>query len=904
MADARDCLSRRIYYAARDGHSMVLQILLNCIDENELPLYLQKPFVDEGNKCTPLTIAVLKGHGEAAQMLLSKFDTSIEQESMVKYDDCFIEGATALWCASGAGHFDIVRNLVNNGADVNHSTRSSSTPLRHACFEGHLNIVEYLIENGAHINTTNDANSTCLMIASFKGHVQVVSYLIGKGADLDAKDENGDTAFHYAADEGKLEIIKIFNKFGAMIVRNNKGMTPLLLAATRTHENVVDFFIDNKYCSQLESVEALELIGASYATNNPPCNLEKAYDYLYKAMIWRTDTYIYKIPPKPIPVYGYHVECQSINELRRIQNNSDDLKMESLVTRERILGSNNLELCFALKYRGAEFADAGQYDRCTDLWIYVLKISRDNGVTISYDLLRLVQLFAEMNHKEQQISFIKVKQILEIVIERLINKSPFTRFGDVVKQIEEESEKIVYAILYMLVIITKIIHKLSPKEKTGVYGLVTQINKLEIKTGDGSTLLFLAGNAATPPPSDEFLGKYIFKFPSIATTDLLLNCAANTNNPTKKDNYKIDSNVKEHEKHSKNEQQSESKGRDRVEMVDKRFDMNHSILKKESEKSKANQKELFNSDKLRNHAALKYFDKKIIDVVLNELMDFSPNIRWDDVSGLEFVKKSIQEVVIWPLLRPDIFTGLRAPPRGILLFGPPGTGKTLIGKCIASESHSRFFSISASSLASKYVGESEQMVRVLFAAARLCQPAIIFIDEIDSLLSQRSEKEQDHTRKIKTEFLIQMDGTTTVMEEPVIVVGATNRPHDLDEAARRRFVKRLYVPLPCAAARKQIIKKLICANEHNLSESDLELICDGTEGYSGADVTNVCKEAAMGPIRSISMKNIQTVSLNKVRPISLRDFTDALRQVRASVVADELSYYVDWNKKFGSFDIL
>ncbi|GBO35981.1 Fidgetin-like protein 1 [Araneus ventricosus] len=304
---------------------------------------------------------------------------------------------------------------------------------------------------------------------------------------------------------------------------------------------------------------------------------------------------------------------------------------------------------------------------------------------------------------------------------------------------------------------------------------------------------------------------------------------------------------------------------------------------------------------LSSHDSLKHFDKKIVEVVFNEIMDFSPNIKWSDIAGLDFVKTTVQEIVIWPLLRPDIFTGLRAPPRGILLFGPPGTGKTLIGKCIATESNSTFFNISASSLASKWVGESEQMVRALFTVARLSQPAVIFIDEIDSLLSQRKDKEEDHTRKLKTEFLVQFDGTKTSSEERVLVVGATNRPHELDEAARRRFVKRLYVPLPEETARRQIIEKLLTAHQHELSENDLQRICDETQGYSGSDVAHLCKEAAMGPIRCIGPENIKTVSLDQVRPINLNDFLDALKQVRASVAQDDLDYYLEWNKKFGSF---
>ncbi|KAG8190496.1 hypothetical protein JTE90_006670 [Oedothorax gibbosus] len=326
-------------------------------------------------------------------------------------------------------------------------------------------------------------------------------------------------------------------------------------------------------------------------------------------------------------------------------------------------------------------------------------------------------------------------------------------------------------------------------------------------------------------------------------------------------------------------------------------------MKKAQEDQKSAQNSTEGETQGNSHESLKHFDKKIVDVIFNEIMDFSPNIKWSDIAGLEFVKTTVQEIVIWPLLRPDIFQGLRAPPRGILLFGPPGTGKTLIGKCIATESNSTFFCISASSLASKWVGESEQLVRALFTVANLNQPAVIFIDEIDSLLSQRSDKDQDFTRKLKTEFLVQFDGAKTSSESRVLVVGATNRPHELDEAARRRFVKRLYVPLPEESARRQIIEKLLEAHQHNLSDEDLKRICDETKGYSCSDVTHLCKEAAMGPIRSIGPENIKTVSLDQVRPILVNDFLDALRQVRASVAQDDLNYYLEWNKKFGSFGV-
>lgn len=177
-------------------------------------------------------------------------------------------------------------------------------------------------------------------------------------------------------------------------------------------------------------------------------------------------------------------------------------------------------------------------------------------------------------------------------------------------------------------------------------------------------------------------------------------------------------------------------------------------------------------------------------------MHTDSEVTWDDIAGLEVAKSIIKETIVWPMLRPNYFKGLLSPARGILLFGPPGNGKTLIGKCIASKSKSTFFSISASSLTSKWVGDGEKMVRALFTIAAVHQPSVVFIDEIDSLLSQRSESEHESSRRIKTEFLVQLDGAGTKNDERILVIGATNRPQELDDAARRRLVKRLYIPLP------------------------------------------------------------------------------------------------------------
>jgi SpoVK/Ycf46/Vps4 family AAA+-type ATPase len=165
-------------------------------------------------------------------------------------------------------------------------------------------------------------------------------------------------------------------------------------------------------------------------------------------------------------------------------------------------------------------------------------------------------------------------------------------------------------------------------------------------------------------------------------------------------------------------------------------------------------------------------------------------------------------------------------------------------------------------------------------------------------LTQRTDGEFEASRRIKTEFLVQFDGAATSSNDRILVIGATNRPHELDEAARRRLVKRLYIPLPDAAARKSIIQSLLSSQKHSLTESEIEEICARTDGYSGADVDNLCREAAIGPIRSI--ENILQVTPEQVRPIDTSDFCHAMSQVRASVSGKELDSYLEWNEKFGS----
>ncbi|KAI1644936.1 AAA-domain-containing protein [Daldinia loculata] len=307
-------------------------------------------------------------------------------------------------------------------------------------------------------------------------------------------------------------------------------------------------------------------------------------------------------------------------------------------------------------------------------------------------------------------------------------------------------------------------------------------------------------------------------------------------------------------------------------------------------------------------------DEAAAKAIFNEIVVQGDEVHWSDVAGLEIAKNALREAVVYPFLRPDLFMGLREPARGMLLFGPPGTGKTMLARAVATESKSTFFSISASSLTSKYLGESEKLVRALFGLAKMMAPSIIFVDEIDSLLSQRSGSgEHEATRRIKTEFLIQWSdlqraaagresnsGTNKERGDPnrVLVLAATNLPWAIDEAARRRFVRRQYIPLPEAETRTTQLKTLLGQQKHSLTDADIAELVDLTDGFSGSDITALAKDAAMGPLRALG-EALLHMTMDQIRPIELADFKASLRNIRPSVSREGLREYEDWARRFG-----
>ncbi|KAL8111615.1 hypothetical protein AgCh_019367 [Apium graveolens] len=292
-------------------------------------------------------------------------------------------------------------------------------------------------------------------------------------------------------------------------------------------------------------------------------------------------------------------------------------------------------------------------------------------------------------------------------------------------------------------------------------------------------------------------------------------------------------------------------------------------------------------------------------------------VTFDDIGALENVKETLKELVMLPLQRPELFCKgqLTKPCKGILLFGPPGTGKTMLAKAVATEAGANFINISMSSITSKWFGEGEKYVKAVFTLASKIAPSVVFVDEVDSMLGRRENPgEHEAMRKMKNEFMVNWDGLRTKDTERVLVLAATNRPFDLDEAVIRRLPRRLMVNLPDAPNRAKILK-VILEKEDMSADVDFESVASITDGYSGSDLKNLCVTAAHRPIREIleKEKKEQSAALAEgkpapalsvstdIRPLNMDDFKNAHEQVCASVSSESqnMTELVQWNELYG-----
>ncbi|XP_069864699.1 protein fem-1 homolog A [Dipodomys merriami] len=554
-------LHTAVYNAARDGKLQLLQKLLGGRGREEL----EELMGAAAGGGTPLLIAARRGHLDVVEFLVDRCGADVEAGGSVHFDGETIEGAPPLWAASAAGHLAVVRSLLRRGASVNRTTRTNSTPLRAACFDGHLDVVRYLVgEHQADLEVANRHGHTCLMISCYKGHREIARYLLEQGARVNRRSAKGNTALHDCAESGSLEILQLLLGRRARMERDGYGMTPLLAASVTGHTNIVEFLIQaqpglerpprgpggpedpeddeeeqrdpdapsvESCCptSREAAVEALELLGATY--------VDKKRDLLGALKHWRRamelrhqgGEYLPKPqPPQLVLAYGYAREVSTVQELEALITDPDEMRMQALLIRERILGPSHPDTSYYIRYRGAVYADSGNFQRCIGLWKYALDMQQNHLEPLSPMTASSFLSFAEL-----------FSYVLQERSAKAPGPGPHVGFADLmgvlgkgVREVERALQlpkepgdagqfaKALAIILHLLYLLEKV--ECSPSQEHLKHQTVYRLLKCAPRGKNGFTPLHMAVDKDTT-----HVGRYrVGLFPSLAVVRVLLDCGA------------------------------------------------------------------------------------------------------------------------------------------------------------------------------------------------------------------------------------------------------------------------------------------------------------------------------------------------------------------------------------------
>ncbi|XP_077989051.1 protein fem-1 homolog C-like [Glandiceps talaboti] len=529
--DSFETYKSLVFNAARDGKLSRLRVFLDQRPKEEVKSLVSA--VTGGT--TPLLMACRHGHHDVVKYFIEDCKVDIEQVGSVTFDGETIDGAPPLWCAAAAGHLNIVQSLILHGAQVNHTTYTSSTPLRAACFDGHFDIVKYLVDHSADIELANRHGHTCLMISCYKGHQRIARYLLQLGADVNRKSVKGNTALHDCAESGSLEIMKLLLKYKAKMDYDAYGMTPLMAAAVAGHTSIVDYLVLRPECIKQEHIDAYELVGATF--------VDKKRDMLGALKYWNLameERYKDKanIIAKPqqgylIPAYEFTVEATSKEDLDDIISDPDKMRMQALLIRERILGPVHPDTSYYIRYRGAVYADSGNFERCIMLWKYALDMQQKalealNPMTQS-SLLSFAELFAYMQserHGEKVSSFLTNEDIMEVFIKGVCEIERGYDQLQIAPLNEKDMTNFNRGLLILMHLICLVAKIKSPQtETTPMKKTLYRLLRLSPRGAKGYTLLHLACDKETSS-----VGRYpVCSFPSLDVVQLLVECGASVN---------------------------------------------------------------------------------------------------------------------------------------------------------------------------------------------------------------------------------------------------------------------------------------------------------------------------------------------------------------------------------------
>ncbi|XP_006896443.1 PREDICTED: protein fem-1 homolog A isoform X2 [Elephantulus edwardii] len=518
-------LRTAVYNAARDGKLQLLQKLLSGRSREEL----EELTGEVAGGGTPLLIAARYGHLDVVEYLVDRCGASVEAGGSVHFDGETIEGAPPLWAASAAGHLAVVRSLLQRGASVNRTTRTNSTPLRAACFDGHLDVVRYLVgEHQADLEVANRHGHTCLMISCYKGHREIARYLLERGAQVNRRSAKGNTALHDCAESGSLEILQLLLGRRARMERDGYGMTPLLAASVTGHTNIVEYLIGEQPPAAQEQPPALELLGATYVDKKR--DLLGALQHWRRAMELRHQGGPYLPKPQPaqlVLAYGYAREVTTAAELEALITDPDEMRMQALLIRERILGPAHPDTSYYIRYRGAVYADSGNFERCIRLWKYALDMQQSNLEPLSpmtaSSFLSFAELFsyvlqdrAAKGGPGPQLGFADLMGVLSKGVREVERALQQPREpGDAA-----QFTKALAIILHLLYLLEKV--ECTPEQQHLKHQTVYRLLKCAPRGKNGFTPLHMAVDKDTTN-----VGRYpVGRFPSLHVVQVLLACGA------------------------------------------------------------------------------------------------------------------------------------------------------------------------------------------------------------------------------------------------------------------------------------------------------------------------------------------------------------------------------------------
>ena len=528
-------LKSKVYKAARDGRADIILDLLSNLDSNDDETIIREVVnhhTQDGEQITtPLIIAAKNGRTEVVQVLLDIFHANMEETGVVTFKGEKFADNTALCCAVASCQLDIIELLLEHGANITHKAFNNVTPLTIACNLGIIDILQLLLKHVKDVILAQHYKNTGFCIACNRGNYWLMEYLIEVGADVNYQGDGGYTALHCAVYKDGTSLVEFLTKNGAVMKENNYGVTPLNTAAALGYEYVVNCLLESHKCTRNETIEVLELLGASFI-NHDNYDIAKCYDYLQEAMKERfknTDEILEKSILPPVSVYNNKVECTTLEELQKIQFDPQAICMESLAARERILGLDPLVGSLLIK-SAKWFYYQETHSRCIELLLHTLKHMQN--IEMAFSLDGFVETYAKMQQLGQTINFetlVEVFQyaVFEIRLEKKQLSTDCMRQGLVSPQLHLQRN-----IEICICIITIMQREVNTKaQKDVMYRVIQQFIQLNPVLENGFTILHMCCDGVTLKRCSEKAGHHTrnHSFPSAILCKTLLNCEAKIN---------------------------------------------------------------------------------------------------------------------------------------------------------------------------------------------------------------------------------------------------------------------------------------------------------------------------------------------------------------------------------------